>query len=553
MAEEQGSFAFGDVVQAINEKLIRRHPHVFGDKGGMSTGEVNVQWDQIKAQEKEAEKAARARAGKGPALVDSSTGRAGALSGVSPGLPALARALKLQQKASKVGFDWNSAQAVIDKIREETGEIEAELLNGDSEKLKGEVGDLLFVVVNLARHLDVDPETALRTCNLKVERRFAAIEDGLAAVGKRPEDATLAEMDALWDAAKAKEKASKTTHPGSRAASAAILRVPRCGYLRMSPERSNKPLDQDHRTAHYSISGRFQPHLAIREEAHGKRFRRHPAGMDRRIRPVQIPSSPTQLRTCLRCPCTTIWPTSTSCSASRRCAGPSSAGGPFWLTRHPGAFKCSRRIFPGSATPTRDGSTRSSVPQQGVYHPHLGTLNIEVTVTGNRGWVDEKAPKDANVAADLTTLGQIWFSPGAHQNSLVKFLWTLFANNGLPFPSSKANSIKVTLHNSQNKTLSILPARSGETTRFKSPEFARHPKEAWAVANLEVGIGPIVKTGNSTVDEFNQLVMDAFNVASGNLLTPGNILTWNVWRDEPSLVDQEEWSGPRGEVAKVDR
>ena len=181
-------------------------------------------------------------------------------------------------------------------------------------------------------------------------------------------------------------------------------------------------------------------------------------------------------------------------------------------------------------------------PQQGVYHPHLGTLNIEVTVTGNRGWADEKAPKDKNVAADLTTLGQIWFSPGAHQNSLVKFLWTLFANNGLPFPSSKANSIKVTLHNSQNKTLSILPARSGETTRFKSPDFARHPTEAWAVANLEVGIGPIMRTGNSTVDEFNQLVMDAFNVASGNLLTPGNILTWNVWRDEPSPVDQEEWA-----------
>ena len=225
MAEEQGSFAFGDVVQAINEKLIRRHPHVFGDKGGMSTGEVNVQWDQIKAQENEAKKAARARAGKGPALVTSSLGRAGALSGVSPGLPALARALKLQQKASKVGFDWNSAQAVIDKIREETDEIEAELLNGDAEKLKGEVGDLLFVVVNLARHLDVDPETALRTCNLKVERRFAAIEDGLATVGKRPEDATLAEMDALWDAAKARRKEGLEDDELSS-------RKPRSGYPR---------------------------------------------------------------------------------------------------------------------------------------------------------------------------------------------------------------------------------------------------------------------------------------------------------------------------------
>ena len=199
MAEEQGSFAFGDVVQAITEKLIRRHPHVFGSKGGMSTGEVNAQWDEIKAEEK----AARAKAGKGPAA-----GRAGALSGVSSGLPALARALKLQQKASQVGFDWNSAQAVIDKIREETDEIEAELGHGDAEKLKGEVGDLLFVVVNLARHLGVDPETALRTCNLKVERRFAAIEEGLAAAGKTPEQATLAEMDALWNAAKEKEKSS---------------------------------------------------------------------------------------------------------------------------------------------------------------------------------------------------------------------------------------------------------------------------------------------------------------------------------------------------------
>src|SRR6185295_4905020 len=115
MAEEQGAFAFPDVVQAITEKLIRRHPHVFGDKGGMSTGEVNIQWDEIKAQEKEARKAARAKAGKGPSPVNSSFGRDGALSGVSPGLPALARARKLQQKASKGGFDWNDPKAVIAK------------------------------------------------------------------------------------------------------------------------------------------------------------------------------------------------------------------------------------------------------------------------------------------------------------------------------------------------------------------------------------------------------------------------------------------------------
>jgi len=197
MAEEQGSFAFGDVVQAIAEKLIRRHPHVFGDKSGLSTGEVNVQWDEIKAEER----AARAKAGKAPA-----PGRDGALAGVSPSLPALARALKLQQKAGKVGFDWNDPKAVLAKIREEADEIASELDSGQQEKVAGEIGDLLFAVVNLARHLDVDPESALRTTNLKFERRFASIEDALAAAGKKPVDASLAEMDALWDAAKATEK-----------------------------------------------------------------------------------------------------------------------------------------------------------------------------------------------------------------------------------------------------------------------------------------------------------------------------------------------------------
>jgi ATP diphosphatase len=205
MAQEQGAFAFPDVVQAITEKLIRRHPHVFGDKAGMSTREVNVQWSEIKAQEKAARKAARAKAGGSPAPGRDSF-RDGALAGVSSGLPALARALKLQQKAGKVGFDWNDPKAVLAKIREEADEIAAELDAGARDKVAGEVGDLLFAVVNLARHLDVDPESALRGTNLKFERRFGAIEDALAARGKKPQDATLAEMDALWDAAKADEK-----------------------------------------------------------------------------------------------------------------------------------------------------------------------------------------------------------------------------------------------------------------------------------------------------------------------------------------------------------
>jgi ATP diphosphatase len=201
MAEEQGAFAFPEVVQAITEKLIRRHPHVFGDKHGLNTGQVNVQWDQIKAQEKEAAKAARAQAGRSPA-----PGRDGALAGISPGLPALARALKLQRNAGKVGFDWNDPKAVLAKIREEADEIGSELDAGAHNKVAGEIGDLLFAVVNLARHLDVDPETALRTTNLKFERRFGAIENALAAAGKTPAEATLGEMDALWDQAKAAEK-----------------------------------------------------------------------------------------------------------------------------------------------------------------------------------------------------------------------------------------------------------------------------------------------------------------------------------------------------------
>jgi ATP diphosphatase len=197
MAEEQGAFAFPDVVQAITEKLIRRHPHVFGDKHGMKTAEVNIQWDEIKAEEK----AARVAEGRAPA-----PGRQGALAGVSSGLPSLTRALKLQEKAGKVGFDWNDPKAVLAKIREEADEIGAELDAGDKEKVAAEIGDLMFAVVNLARHLDVDPDAALRGTNLKFERRFGAVEDALAAQGKKPQDASLTEMDALWDAAKGAEK-----------------------------------------------------------------------------------------------------------------------------------------------------------------------------------------------------------------------------------------------------------------------------------------------------------------------------------------------------------
>jgi ATP diphosphatase len=203
MAQEQGAFDFGGVVEAITAKLLRRHPHVFGEARGLSPKQVEGLWDRIKSEEK-AERAAREPAATGE-------GDRGALDGVPVTLPALTRALKLQSKASKVGFDWNDPMAVLSKIREECDEIEAEIASGDRDKATGEVGDLLFAVVNLARHVAADPEAALRATNQKFTRRFQSIERALAAQGKRPQDATLAEMDALWDAAKmAENKATET-------------------------------------------------------------------------------------------------------------------------------------------------------------------------------------------------------------------------------------------------------------------------------------------------------------------------------------------------------
>jgi len=191
MAEEQGAFDFADVVESLTAKLIRRHPHVFADADGKTAKAVEGLWERIKAEEK---------AGTGKPV------QSGALSGVPLALPALTRALKLQNKAGRVGFDWNDPRAVLAKIREEADEIEAELDRGDETQQGAEVGDLLFAVVNLARHIRADPEGLLRETNIKFERRFAAIESALAARGKTPRDATLGEMDALWDAAKADEK-----------------------------------------------------------------------------------------------------------------------------------------------------------------------------------------------------------------------------------------------------------------------------------------------------------------------------------------------------------
>jgi len=197
MAEEQNAFAFGDVVDAICCKMIRRHPHVFADRDGRLTpSDVKGAWDRIKAEEK-AERAARRPLEK-PA-------EKSLLSGVKSGQPALTRAMELQRKAASVGFDWNDPRAVLHKIREEADEIEAALDRGDAGELADETGDLMFALVNLARHSGVDPETALRGTNAKFERRFGYIERALAAQGRTLESASLAEMDALWDKAKTAE------------------------------------------------------------------------------------------------------------------------------------------------------------------------------------------------------------------------------------------------------------------------------------------------------------------------------------------------------------
>jgi ATP diphosphatase len=189
MAKEEGSFDFDQIAEAICDKMERRHPHVFGTAKRVDAENHITLWEEQKAAER-AEKAAT-----------------GALDGVSVALPALSRAVKLQKRASRVGFDWPGAEQVFDKLSEEIGELRDELVeHPNQDRIAEEMGDILFVCANLARKLGVDPETALRGCNHKFERRFRHIETNLAAQGRRPEQASLGEMEALWVEAKTLEK-----------------------------------------------------------------------------------------------------------------------------------------------------------------------------------------------------------------------------------------------------------------------------------------------------------------------------------------------------------
>jgi ATP diphosphatase len=212
MAEEQQAFSFQDVVAAIAAKMVRRHPHVFGSEAERAAGAAPGFWERIKAQER-AEKASAphpdplpAAGERGPAV--------SVLDGIPVALPALTRAVKLQDKAARVGFDWPALAPVLDKLKEEIAEFEEALAAaqpagdgapGDRAHMEQELGDLLFVVANVARHLAIDPEAALRSANQKFVRRFHSIERKLAEQGRAPQQSDLAEMDRLWDEAKSEE------------------------------------------------------------------------------------------------------------------------------------------------------------------------------------------------------------------------------------------------------------------------------------------------------------------------------------------------------------
>lgn len=188
IAEEDGSFAFPDVVEAITAKMIRRHPHVFGDEHARAAGVAKGHWERVKAEEKRA---------KGQDMPQS------ALSGVPTGVPPLMRAVKLQAKAARVGFEWPDTLDMLSKIREELDEVEREITSGaPREVIEEEIGDLLFAISNLARKHDVDPDQAVRVANTKFSHRFGFIEQKLAQTGRRPDQASLDEMLALWQQAK---------------------------------------------------------------------------------------------------------------------------------------------------------------------------------------------------------------------------------------------------------------------------------------------------------------------------------------------------------------
>jgi len=199
MASEEGLFDIRDSLDVINNKLVRRHPHVFADGNAKTADDVTKKWDQIKAEEKVKAK------GDGGASKTDKPKPAGLLAGVPRSLPALVEAQQIASRAARSGFDWENVDQVLDKLKEELGELDAARKHGRLGDLQDELGDLLFVIVNVARFLKVDPEQALRGTNAKFRRRFAHVEEGISAAGKQLDQATIDEMEALWQAAKSIE------------------------------------------------------------------------------------------------------------------------------------------------------------------------------------------------------------------------------------------------------------------------------------------------------------------------------------------------------------
>ena len=188
---------------------------------------------------------------------------------------------------------------------------------------------------------------------------------------------------------------------------------------------------------------------------------------------------------------------------------------------------------------TNEGRVYSIIcPQQGFATEHFGSLNVEVTVTGNRGWADEP---NRTVGAEMKVTGKIWFAPSSYDRTLVKLIKAYFILRGLPFPGDKAHAIEVQTFKPGFPNVEEFPLVTGPSTNFDIPEFARHEEISWAMGSLGVQIGAIKLTGVEKVDKFNQLVLDVFNTAGGNMLKEGNILYWNVWFTAPQTVDRTEW------------
>lgn len=204
IAEERGEFAFGDVVHAVTSKMIRRHPHVFAVSDADTPDGVKLQWDRIKAEEKRERAERRARRG------ITEDFKAGFLGGVQRSQPALTEALKLQEQAARAGFDWSNPAPILDKIEEEIAELREALAEGKPEKVSDELGDLIFALVNIGRHVKADPEDALRGTNTKFRRRFNHIETSLSQNGETLEEASLERMEDLWQAAKRIERSLDT-------------------------------------------------------------------------------------------------------------------------------------------------------------------------------------------------------------------------------------------------------------------------------------------------------------------------------------------------------